>query len=214
LHFARLIGGHSDWAGGHQPAQCGGRLACLVSLQLPPFHPPSRRNNAHLRFLNRLRRRRSNHCFSLRDTCSGSRCDGRLLRLLRSLRGDLCLRLPRWSILKIAKRSCENVTGPQEEINFSVKLSDYFCTCHAKTILSLSGLLCRNPAPVGIDCALITVCDGSKPTVNPRRQERSALKKSYEPYVRLSNGFLQNLNHHHGQVVHLLLGARERGDGF
>jgi hypothetical protein len=213
LHFARLIGGDSNWAGGHQPAQCGGRLTNLVGLQLPPFHPPSGRNNANLRFLDRLRRR-SDHCFSLRRSCSGSRCDGRLLRFLRSLRGDLCLRLPRRSIFKVAKRSCENVTGPQEEINFSVKLSDYFCTCHAKTILSLSGLLCRNPAPVGIDCALITVCNGSQRTVNPRRQERSALKKSYEPYVRLSNVFLQNLNHHHGQVVHLLLCARERSHGF
>src|SRR6202044_703763 len=127
LYFACLIGGDSNWAGGHQPAQCGGRLASLVSLQPPPVHPPSGRNNAHLRFLNRLRRR-SDHCFSLRRSCSGSRCDGRLLRFLRSLRGALCLRLPRRSIFKVAKRSCENVTGPQEEINFSVKLSDYFCT--------------------------------------------------------------------------------------
>ena len=71
-----------------------------------------------------------------------------------------------------------------------------------------------NPAPVGIDCALITVCDGPQPTVNPRRKSEAAHKKSYEPYVRLSNVFLQNLNHHHGQVVHLLLCARERRDGF
>ena len=213
MHFARLIGGHSDWAGGHQPAQCGGRLASLVSLQLPPFHPPSWRNNAHLRFLDRLRRR-SDHCFSLRGSCSGSRCDDRLLRLFRSFRGDLCLRLPRWSILKGAKRSCENVTGPQEEINFSVKLSDYFCTCHAKTILSLSGLLCRNPAPVGIDCALITVCDGPSQRSIRAARAKPALGKTTEPYVRLSNGFLQNLNHHHGQVVHLLLCARERRDSF
>ena len=51
LYLACLIGGHSNWAGGHQPAQRGGRLASLVSLQLPPFHPASGRNNAHLRFL-------------------------------------------------------------------------------------------------------------------------------------------------------------------
>jgi hypothetical protein len=32
----------------------------------------------------------------------------------------------RRGILKVAKRSLENVPGPQEEINFSIKLSDYF----------------------------------------------------------------------------------------
>jgi hypothetical protein len=69
--------------------------------------------------------------------------------------------------------------------------------------------------PVGIDCALIN-CLRRFPINRSIRAGKSedALEKTTEPYLRLSNGFLQNLNHHHGQVVHLLLCARERSHSF
>ena len=77
----------------------------------------------YLRFRRWLRRWRSNHHWTLQASCSGSHCCGGLLTLLR---GDLCLRLPRRSILKVGKRSCENISRPLEEDNFSIKLRDYF----------------------------------------------------------------------------------------
>jgi hypothetical protein len=69
--------------------------------------------------------------------------------------------------------------------------------------------------PVGIDCALIPYSQWVPANRSIRAgKSEAALEKATEPYVRLSNVFLQNLNHHHGQVVHLLLCARERRDGF
>ena len=65
-----------------------------------------------------------------------------------------------WSILKIAKRSCENVTGPQEEINFSVKLKRLFLYVVMQNHSIALRTLMPNTAPVGIDCALISVATG------------------------------------------------------
>ena len=49
---------------------------------------------------------------------------------------------------------CENVPRALEEVNFSIKLSDYFCTCgmqnHSIVLRTLLPILC----PVGIDLML------------------------------------------------------------
>ncbi len=69
--------------------------------------------------------------------------------------------------------------------------------------------------PVGIDYAVIPYSRRAPANGSIRAgKSEAALGKTTEPYVRLSNVFLENLDHHHGQVIHLLLCARERRDGF
>ncbi len=77
----------------------------------------------YLRFRRWLRRRRRGHDYTLHTSCSGRHAGGRLLALRC---GDPGLRLSRGNTPKVTQRSHENVTGTLEEVNFSIKLSDYF----------------------------------------------------------------------------------------
>ena len=108
----------------------------------------------------------SGHCSNWRRSCDGSRCFG---RLLAGLPGYFCLYLRRRNTLEVAKRSCKNIPGAQEEVNFSIKLSDDFCTCHAESFYR-SPQSSAEQLSCGIDCWLLPVRNGSQLCVIGRAQ--------------------------------------------
>lgn len=71
-------------------------------------------------------------------------------RLLANLLRRLYFCFARSNLHKVRKGTSEDVSGPQQKVNFRFQVSDDFCTCHFVIILSFSAHFCRR-ASVGIE---------------------------------------------------------------